>query len=198
VVVIGAGQAGLAVSHELSELGVGHVALERAWVGQTWRYLGQLLPGHAELGAELAGFPHASDDPEGFVPRDEIVGHLLTPLVVRLLLKPRVRANTSTGSRASPVLPPAARIATLGRTPWPSGSRSSSSCWPSPRGATVTTAATDATATRSTPAVPPRRRVDPRTAPSAHTVLIDLRAIHCIAVRLGTVVRKRPRLRTPE
>jgi putative flavoprotein involved in K+ transport len=39
VVVIGAGQAGLAVSHELSELGVGHVVLERARVGQTWRGL---------------------------------------------------------------------------------------------------------------------------------------------------------------
>jgi cation diffusion facilitator CzcD-associated flavoprotein CzcO len=37
VVVIGAGQAGLAVSHELSELGIGHVVLERARVGQTWR-----------------------------------------------------------------------------------------------------------------------------------------------------------------
>ena len=39
VVVIGAGQAGLAVSHELSELGVDHVVLERMRVGQTWRDL---------------------------------------------------------------------------------------------------------------------------------------------------------------
>lgn len=37
VVVIGAGQAGLAVSHELSEHGVDHVVLERRQVGQSWR-----------------------------------------------------------------------------------------------------------------------------------------------------------------
>ena len=37
VVVIGAGQAGLAVSHELSEHGVDHVVLERRRVGQSWR-----------------------------------------------------------------------------------------------------------------------------------------------------------------
>ena len=35
--VIGAGQAGLAVSHELTELGIEHVVLERGRVGQTWR-----------------------------------------------------------------------------------------------------------------------------------------------------------------
>ena len=36
-VVIGAGQAGLAVSRELSLAGVEHVVLERARVGQAWR-----------------------------------------------------------------------------------------------------------------------------------------------------------------
>src|SRR6266700_3717508 len=37
VVVIGAGQAGLAVSHELTGLGVEHVVLERGRVAETWR-----------------------------------------------------------------------------------------------------------------------------------------------------------------
>jgi putative flavoprotein involved in K+ transport len=37
VVVVGAGQAGLAVSHELTSLGVDHVVLERGSIGQTWR-----------------------------------------------------------------------------------------------------------------------------------------------------------------
>ena len=37
VVVVGAGQAGLAVSHELERHGVDHVVLERGRVGQRWR-----------------------------------------------------------------------------------------------------------------------------------------------------------------
>ena len=36
-VVIGAGQAGLAASHELSARGIEHVVLERGVVGHTWR-----------------------------------------------------------------------------------------------------------------------------------------------------------------
>jgi putative flavoprotein involved in K+ transport len=77
VVVIGAGQAGLAVSHELSELGVGHVVLERARIGQTWRDLWDsfcLVTPNWTM--NLPGFPYAGADPEGFVPRDGIVGYL--------------------------------------------------------------------------------------------------------------------------
>jgi putative flavoprotein involved in K+ transport len=37
VVVIGAGQAGLAASHELTQRGIEHVLLERNRVGQSWR-----------------------------------------------------------------------------------------------------------------------------------------------------------------
>ncbi|HKB28594.1 MAG TPA: NAD(P)/FAD-dependent oxidoreductase, partial [Candidatus Limnocylindrales bacterium] len=37
VVVIGAGQAGLAASHHLSRRGIDHVVLERGRVGETWR-----------------------------------------------------------------------------------------------------------------------------------------------------------------
>jgi putative flavoprotein involved in K+ transport len=37
VVVIGAGQAGLAVSHELVRAGVAHIVLEKGKVAQTWR-----------------------------------------------------------------------------------------------------------------------------------------------------------------
>ena len=76
-VVIGAGQAGLAVSHELSELGVDHVVLERMRVGQTWRGLWDsfcLVTPNWTM--SLPGFPYTGDDPEGFVPRDEIVGYL--------------------------------------------------------------------------------------------------------------------------
>jgi hypothetical protein len=77
VAVIGAGQAGLAVSHELSERGVDHVVLERARVGQTWRGLWDsfcLVTPNWTM--SLPGFPYAGDDPEGFVARDGIVGYL--------------------------------------------------------------------------------------------------------------------------
>src|SRR5260221_869272 len=77
VVVVGAGQAGLAVSHELTESGVEHVVLERSRVGETWRgrwdsfclvtpNWSVLLPGGAYDGA----------DPDGYMRRDEVVAHL--------------------------------------------------------------------------------------------------------------------------
>jgi len=77
VVVIGAGQAGLAVSHELSGHGIDHVVLERARVGQTWRgHWDSFCLVTPNWTMDLPGFPYAGDDPEGFVPRDEIVGYL--------------------------------------------------------------------------------------------------------------------------
>lgn len=77
VVVIGAGQAGLAVSHELTSLGIDHVVLERARVGETWRARWDsfcLVTPNWTL--SLAGAPYGGDDPEGFVSRDEIVQYL--------------------------------------------------------------------------------------------------------------------------
>jgi putative flavoprotein involved in K+ transport len=77
VVVVGAGQAGLAVSHELAALGVEHVVLERARIGQTWQGLWDsfcLVTPNWTM--SLPGAAYAGDDPEGFVPRDEIVRYL--------------------------------------------------------------------------------------------------------------------------
>ena len=77
VVVVGAGQAGLATSRELTKAGVEHVVLERGRIGQTWRgrwdsfclvtpnWSVQLPDGHYD-----------GDDPDGFMARDEIVGFL--------------------------------------------------------------------------------------------------------------------------
>jgi putative flavoprotein involved in K+ transport len=77
VAIVGAGQAGLATSFELTRRGVEHVVLERGRVGQTWRerwdsfclvtpnWSVQLPHGHYE-----------GPDPDGFMPRDEIVGFL--------------------------------------------------------------------------------------------------------------------------
>ncbi len=77
VVVIGAGQAGLAVSYELTAAGIDHVVLERARVGQTWRGLWDsfcLVTPNWTM--SLPGAAYTGNDPEGFVPRDEIVRYL--------------------------------------------------------------------------------------------------------------------------
>jgi putative flavoprotein involved in K+ transport len=77
VVVIGAGQAGLSISHELSARGVDHVVLERGRVGETWRGRWDsfclVSPNWATL---LPGHPYDGDDPNGYLPRDEIVAYL--------------------------------------------------------------------------------------------------------------------------
>ena len=75
--VVGAGQAGLAVSYELTGLGVEHVVLERGRVGQTWRDRWDsfclVTPNWT---VQLPGGSYDGDDPDGFMPRDEIVAFL--------------------------------------------------------------------------------------------------------------------------
>src|SRR2546421_10430861 len=77
VVVVGAGQAGLAVSHELTRAGVAHVVLEKGRPGQTWRDRWEsfclVTPNWS---VQLPGGAYAGDDPDGFMPRDDIVRHL--------------------------------------------------------------------------------------------------------------------------
>ena len=77
VVVAGAGQAGLSVSHELAAAGVDHAVLERGRVGQTWRGRWDsfclVTPNWT---VRLAGSGYQGPDPDGFMPRDAIVGTL--------------------------------------------------------------------------------------------------------------------------
>jgi putative flavoprotein involved in K+ transport len=77
VVIVGAGQAGLAVSHELTGLDVEHVVLEREQVGQAWRDRWDsfclVTPNWT---VQLPGGVYDGPDPDGFMPRDEIVRHL--------------------------------------------------------------------------------------------------------------------------
>ena len=74
VVVIGGGQAGLATSYELTQAGVEHVVLERGRVGEAWRNRWDsfclVTPNWT---ARLPGFGYDGDDPDGFMPRDELV-----------------------------------------------------------------------------------------------------------------------------
>ena len=76
-VVVGAGQAGLAVSRELWRAGVEHVVLERGRVGQTWRDRWEsfclVTPNWS---VQLPGHHYDGDDPDGFMLRDEVVSYL--------------------------------------------------------------------------------------------------------------------------
>jgi putative flavoprotein involved in K+ transport len=76
-VIVGAGQAGLAVSHALTLAGVPHTVLERGTVGQTWRGRWDsfclVTPNWT---VRLPGGEYDGDDPDGFMPRDEIVAYL--------------------------------------------------------------------------------------------------------------------------
>jgi putative flavoprotein involved in K+ transport len=77
VVIVGAGSAGLAVSHELTRAGVEHVVLEQGRVGQTWRgWWDSFCLMAPNWTVQLPGHPYDGDDPEGFMHRDDVVAHL--------------------------------------------------------------------------------------------------------------------------
>ncbi|KZE94619.1 putative oxidoreductase CzcO [Agromyces sp. NDB4Y10] len=77
VLVVGAGQAGLAVSHELMAAGVDHVVVDRERAGAAW-YLRWdsftlVTPNHA---IRLPGGAYDGDDPAGYLTREGIIAHL--------------------------------------------------------------------------------------------------------------------------
>ena len=78
VAVIGAGQAGLSISYELSHADVEHVVLERDRVGESWRRRWDsfclVTPNWS---VQPPGGRYDGDDPDGFMRRDEIVDHFV-------------------------------------------------------------------------------------------------------------------------
>ena len=76
-VVIGGGQAGLATSYELGQRNVEHIVLEQDRIGagwaNRWRNFCLVTPNWS---VQLPGFPYDGEDPDGFMPRDEIVKYL--------------------------------------------------------------------------------------------------------------------------
>ncbi|HVD31616.1 MAG TPA: NAD(P)-binding domain-containing protein, partial [Methylomirabilota bacterium] len=76
-IVVGAGQAGLAVSHELTTLGLDHTVLERGKVANTWRGRWDtfclVTPNWT---VQLPEGSYDGADPDGYMPRDEVVAHL--------------------------------------------------------------------------------------------------------------------------
>lgn len=76
-VVVGGGQAGFAASRELMRNGVEHVVLERGRIGQTWRdRWDTFCLVSPNWTVQLPDRPYDGDDPDGFMPRDEIVAYL--------------------------------------------------------------------------------------------------------------------------
>src|SRR4051812_30948713 len=77
-VVVGAGHAGLAVSHLLSRAGREHVVLDRgrvaeSWRSERWESLRLLAPSWM---CRLPGWRYDGPDPDGFMTVAELVGHL--------------------------------------------------------------------------------------------------------------------------
>lgn len=77
-IIIGAGQAGLAMSKQLSERSVDHVILERgevanSWKTERWNSLRLLTPNWQ---SRLPGFRYDGADPEGFMDMNQVVSFL--------------------------------------------------------------------------------------------------------------------------
>ena len=78
VTIIGAGQAGLAMSHCLSERSIDHLVLERSEVANSWRTerwnsLRLLTPNWL---SRLPGWSYRGDDPDGYMTASEVVEFL--------------------------------------------------------------------------------------------------------------------------
>jgi putative flavoprotein involved in K+ transport len=78
VIVVGAGQAGLAVSHLLTASGVEHVVLERGrvaerWSSHLWESLRLLSPNWL---SRLPGFRYTGSDPDGYMSAGAVADYL--------------------------------------------------------------------------------------------------------------------------
>lgn len=75
-IIIGGGQAGLATSYYLSQMGREHIVLEQAaqagnaWRNQRWDSFTFVTPNWM---IQLPGAGYQGDDPDGYLPRDQIV-----------------------------------------------------------------------------------------------------------------------------
>jgi putative flavoprotein involved in K+ transport len=77
VVVVGAGQAGLATSRELTRARVEHVVLERGRIGETWRgRWDSFCLVTPNWSVRLPGLGYDGDEPDGYMARDELVAYL--------------------------------------------------------------------------------------------------------------------------
>jgi putative flavoprotein involved in K+ transport len=78
VVVVGGGQAGLSVSHGLTQRGIAHLVFEKhsamhAWRDQRWDNFCLVTPNWQ---CQLPGHPYTGTDPDGFMKKAEILAYL--------------------------------------------------------------------------------------------------------------------------
>ncbi len=78
VIIIGGGQAGLAMSYCLKTQGIAHVIFEKnriahAWATQRWDSFCLVTPNWQ---CKLPGYPYPGDDPNGFMLKDDIVRYV--------------------------------------------------------------------------------------------------------------------------
>src|SRR5262245_45496459 len=76
--VIGAGQAGLAVSRSLADADIDHVVVERGrvaerWLGHRWQSLRLLTPNWA---TRLPGWTYGGQHPDGYMTALDLAGYL--------------------------------------------------------------------------------------------------------------------------
>ena len=95
--MIGAGHAGLAVSHFLSQRSIDHVVIERGEVANTWRTerwdsLRLLTPNWQ---SRLPGLDYDGDDPDGYMTMPEVIGFIDT--YAKAVVAP-LRAHTTVKS----------------------------------------------------------------------------------------------------
>src|SRR6186997_2958831 len=74
--IVGAGQAGLALSHYLAGAGHEHVLLERGRIGERWHERWDSLTLLSPNWMNLLPGAAAHDDPNGFLPRSDFIAHL--------------------------------------------------------------------------------------------------------------------------
>ena len=77
-VIVGGGQAGLAMSYYLGQLGREHIVLERRRVAERWRSerWDSLCFQAPNWNMRLPGFVHRAADPDAFAPRDDVVSYI--------------------------------------------------------------------------------------------------------------------------
>jgi putative flavoprotein involved in K+ transport len=100
-VVVGGGQAGLSVSHYLKQLSVDHVVLEEAdRPGDAWRShrWDSFMLNTPRWQSRVPGVRYGEDDPDGFMPKQEVVRHL-EALASRLPVRTRARVSSIARNR---------------------------------------------------------------------------------------------------
>ena len=76
-IIVGGSQAGLSLGYCLDQQGTNYVILERGNIGQGWadRWDNFCLV-TPNWSVRLPGFPYRGSDPDGFMPKDDVVAHL--------------------------------------------------------------------------------------------------------------------------